>query len=81
MAAYVLQRVDHPEAADQERALASCKTIVGLVCSVAEYEAVFGQLVADRLDGTDHPLVVVGQEPHARDEQRARVERRNRKPG
>src|ERR687890_2780651 len=73
--AYAPQRVDYPEAADQERALASCETVVGLVCSVAKYEAVFGQLAADRLDGTDHPLVVVGQKPHARDKQRAGVQR------
>src|SRR5919107_1015492 len=72
--AYAPQRVDHPEAADQERTLAPREAVVGLICPVSQDEAVFGQFVADGLYGTDHPLVVVGQEPDARDEQRARVE-------
>src|SRR5215211_8006381 len=65
---------DHPEAADQERALASGEAVVGLVRTVAQDEAVLGQLIADRLDGTDHPFVVVGQKADARDEQRARIQ-------
>src|SRR5215211_2897967 len=74
VAADAPQSIDHPEAADQKRALAPREAVVGLICPVAQDEAVLGQLVADRLDGTDHPFVVVGQKADARDEQRARIQ-------
>src|SRR5215213_1200574 len=75
LAADAPQRLDQPEAADQERSLVPGKAVVGFARAVAQDEAVFGQLVSYRLDGAYHPLVVVGQEPDARDEQRACVER------
>ena len=69
------ERGDEPERADQERALLARQAVVGLVGAVAQHEAVLGQVVGDREHGGVQALVVPGQEPEDRREQRRGVER------
>ena len=51
------------------------QAVVGLVGAVAQHEAVLGQLVGDRDDARQQPLVVAGKEPEDRGEERRGVER------
>ena len=52
------QRRYQPERADRERALFAVQAVVGLLDSVAQHQAVLGQLVRDREHGCPHPLVL-----------------------
>ena len=69
------QRRHQPERADQEAALLAAQPVVGLVGAVAQDEAVLRQFIGDRHHGRVQALVVVGQEPEDRRQQRRSVER------
>src|SRR4051812_34969351 len=57
------QRRDEPERADQEASLFPGQAVVGLPRSVAEHEAVLGQVVGDREDALRETFVVSRQKP------------------
>src|SRR6476659_5301801 len=64
-------RIDEPEAASQERALARFETIVDTLRTVPKHETVDAQFPLDRLDGRDVTGVVRSNEPElAEQEQR-----------
>ena len=55
--------------------LLALQAVVGLIDAVAEDQAVLGELLVDRLDRVDDPLVVRGQEADQRDQEGRSVER------
>ena len=69
------ERRHEPERADEERPLLAREAVVGLLGSVAKDEAVLGQLLGDGEHGVPETLVVAGQEPEDRRQQRRGVER------
>src|SRR5512133_4037485 len=64
------ERRDEPEGADEERSLLAGTPVVGLVRSVAQHEAVLGEVACDRLERRAQPLVGRRQEAEDRGEQR-----------
>ena len=48
--------------------LLAMQPVIGLIHAVAEYEATFGQLIRDRRDRVDHPLVPGWKEAEEGDE-------------
>ncbi len=76
LAAVERERLDQPERAGQELALAAGQAVVGDVGGVARDEAVVAELTADRVDGRREPVVGRVQQPDQADRQRAGVQRR-----
>ena len=69
------QRRHQPERADQEGPLLAVQSVVGLLRSVAQHQAVLGQLVADRPHGRAHAFVLGREEADERHQQVGGVER------
>jgi hypothetical protein len=76
-AADAVECVCEPEGGSHEAAFATGNAVdVGTACGdgVPQYEAVIGEVSLDRVDGSDHALVVPREEAVARHQQDGRVE-------
>src|SRR4249919_258203 len=76
LAAVERERLDQPERAGKELALAAGQAVVGDVGRVARDEAIVAELAADRVDGTREPVVGRLEQADQPDHQRAGVQRR-----
>ncbi len=62
------QRVDEPEAADEERSFAPSESVRCLLGPVAENQPVLNKIPLNRFDCADHPNIVRWQEADRRNQ-------------